>query len=157
VNPDGHRRTQPDGPAVCRVPDILEGHTDDVTGLALSFDATLLASSSDDNTIKLWAFESRQLLASFDVQNPRALILSHDSRKLAYTTYTEGTQVMEKSKDHRFCICDTPPDILARAQARVRKPINIHFPCANIYFIHLQTIVRKKPALALSNQLNVRV
>jgi WD40 repeat protein len=66
----------------------FKGHTDDVTGLALSFDATLLASSSSDYTIKLWAFESRQPLASFDVHNPRALLLSPDSRKLAYVSYT---------------------------------------------------------------------
>jgi WD40 repeat protein len=128
----------------------FEGHTMRVTGLALSFDGALLASASPyDNTIKLWAFESRELLASFDVQNPSNLILSPDSHKLAYTTYTDTY------KDHRICICDTPPDILARAQARVRNiPLPYHFPCANI---PLQTIVRKKPALALSDPLNVRV
>ncbi|KAG2741413.1 hypothetical protein P692DRAFT_20906686, partial [Suillus brevipes Sb2] len=89
-------------------------HTDDVSGFALSFDATLLASSSCDETIKLWAFESRQLLASFDVQNPSNLILSPDSRKLAYTTYTEDWH-------HSICICDTPPDILAQARSIARK------------------------------------
>ncbi|KAG2743297.1 hypothetical protein P692DRAFT_20707282, partial [Suillus brevipes Sb2] len=61
----------------------FEGHTDLVRGLALSFDGALLASSSRDDTIKFWAFESRQLLASFDVQHPSNLILSPDSRKLA--------------------------------------------------------------------------
>jgi WD40 repeat protein len=101
----------------------FEGHTRFVTGLALSFDGALLASASYDGTIKLWAFESRrQLLASFKVQNLRALILSPDSRKLAYTTYTKDTN------DYKICICDTPPDILALAQARVRNPANIHFP-----------------------------
>jgi WD40 repeat protein len=100
----------------------FEGHTDDVSGLALSFDATVLASSSRDDTIKLWAFESRQLLASFDVQKPFNLILSPDSCKLAYTTYTEvlSNALVTGSKDHRICICDTPPDVLA--QARVRNP-----------------------------------
>ncbi|KIK34814.1 hypothetical protein CY34DRAFT_47852, partial [Suillus luteus UH-Slu-Lm8-n1] len=61
----------------------FKGHTGRVTGLALSFDGALLASSSRDDTIKLWAVESRQLLASFHVQNPWLLILSPDSRKLA--------------------------------------------------------------------------
>ncbi|KIK32487.1 hypothetical protein CY34DRAFT_48551, partial [Suillus luteus UH-Slu-Lm8-n1] len=42
------------------------GHTEIVRGLALSFDSAFLASASHDDTIKLWAFESRQLLASFD-------------------------------------------------------------------------------------------
>jgi WD40 repeat protein len=41
----------------------FDGHTYHVTGLALSNDSTLLASASFDG-IKLWAFESRQLLAS---------------------------------------------------------------------------------------------
>jgi WD40 repeat protein len=94
----------------------FEGHTKQVRGLALSFDATFLASASYDETIKLWAFESRQLLASFDVQNPSNLILSPDSRKLAYTTYTQ-------EDGHKICICDTPSNVLAQAQARVRNPL----------------------------------
>jgi WD40 repeat protein len=108
----------------------FEGHTKAVSGLALSFDGALLASSSYHDAIKLWAFESRQLLASFDVQNPWLLILSPDSRKLAYTTYTivlppltvsPGTRYTTPTyKDHEICICDTPPDILA--QARVCNP-----------------------------------
>ncbi|KIK37294.1 hypothetical protein CY34DRAFT_63223, partial [Suillus luteus UH-Slu-Lm8-n1] len=44
----------------------FEGHTHYISGLALSFDCALLVSASrHDKTIKLWAFESRQLLASF--------------------------------------------------------------------------------------------
>ncbi|KAG2343572.1 WD40 repeat-like protein [Suillus weaverae] len=92
----------------------FEGHTKNISGLALSFDGALLASASYfDNTIKLWAFESRQLLASFDVQNPSPLILSPDSRQLTYTTYTED--------DRKICICDTPPDILAQARTIARE------------------------------------
>ncbi|KAG2343548.1 WD40 repeat-like protein [Suillus weaverae] len=91
----------------------FEGHTKFIGGLALSSDGALLASASDDNTIKLWAFESRQLLASFDVQDPRRLILSSDSRELAYTTSTKD--------DYKISICDTPPDILAQARTIARK------------------------------------
>ncbi|KAG2738898.1 hypothetical protein P692DRAFT_20919879 [Suillus brevipes Sb2] len=116
----------------------FEGHTEAVCGLALSFDDALLASASRDDTVKLWAFESRQLLATFDVQNLGVLILSPDSRKLAYATYTivppsnpDLVQVHPTWADHRICICDTPPDILA--QARVRNLGNIHFPCANLF------------------------
>ncbi|KAG1794669.1 WD40-repeat-containing domain protein [Suillus plorans] len=62
----------------------FEGHTKLVTSIALSFDHARLASASFDNTIKLWDCESRQLLASFDVQNPFILVLSPDSHQLAY-------------------------------------------------------------------------
>jgi hypothetical protein len=55
------------------------GHTNTATGLALSLDSTLFTSTSQD-TIKLWAFECRQLLASFDVQYLLRLTLSPDSR-----------------------------------------------------------------------------
>ncbi|KAG2345955.1 hypothetical protein BDR05DRAFT_960260 [Suillus weaverae] len=81
---------------------------DDATTI-YEFDAT-----SFDDTIKLWAFESRQLLASFDVQNPRVLILSPNSCQLAYTSYAEGT--------YKICICDTPPGVLAQAIHCTQKP-----------------------------------
>ncbi|KAG1838559.1 WD40-repeat-containing domain protein [Suillus subluteus] len=90
----------------------FEGHTENITGLTLSFDGVLLASASQfEATIKLWAFESRQLLASFDVQNVFTLILSSNSCQLVYTTHTVD----------EICICDTPPDILTQARAIARK------------------------------------
>ncbi|KAG1731666.1 WD40-repeat-containing domain protein [Suillus occidentalis] len=95
----------------------FEGHTR-VTGLALSFDNALLVSASLDNTIKLWAFESRQLLASFDIKNVYRLVLSPDSRQLAY--------VVDTKDDHKICICDTPPDVLAQARNIARKKLNFN-------------------------------
>jgi len=56
----------------------LKGHTDLIAGLALSYDCTLLVSSSPNRTVKLWAFESRQLLASFNLGTGN-LILSPDA------------------------------------------------------------------------------
>jgi WD40 repeat protein len=97
------------------------GHTEAVTGLALSFDGALLAStSSRDNTIKLWAFESRQVLASFDVQKPTCIILSPNSRQLAYTTSSKG--------DHKIYICNNTPDILARLKpvAETHSKVCVH-------------------------------
>ncbi|KAG2112871.1 quinon protein alcohol dehydrogenase-like superfamily [Suillus clintonianus] len=82
----------------------FEGHTNLIRCLTLSFDGTIIVSGSDDNTIKLWAFESRQLLASFDVQDPLTLALSPDSRQLAYTTYN----------DNNIHINNAPPDVLAQ-------------------------------------------
>ncbi|KAG1852706.1 hypothetical protein F4604DRAFT_1294428 [Suillus subluteus] len=84
----------------------FEGHTQTISGLALSLDCTLLASTSYDKTIKLWAFESRQLLASFDIRSTAChLILSPDSRQLVYIT-------MRKN----ICLCNIPPEILASIQ-----------------------------------------
>jgi len=97
----------------------FKGHTDSVTGLALSFDQALLASASYDHTIKLWAFESRQLLASFDLHSINTLVLSPNSRQLAYTTFAND--------DSKICICETPPKVLA--QARVRILNHVLFEC----------------------------
>jgi hypothetical protein len=82
----------------------FEAHTKIVRGLALSFDSTLLASAADDNTIKVWDFESRQLLASFNAWTPVTLILSPDSSQLAYTT------------GRKIHICNIPPEILANVR-----------------------------------------
>ncbi|KAG1811637.1 kinase-like domain-containing protein [Suillus variegatus] len=84
----------------------FKGHTNIVTGLALSFNHDLLASAAEDDTIKLWAFQSRQLLASFDIQEPYILVFSPDSRQLTYATYS-----------CEICICDTPSDVLAQARS----------------------------------------
>jgi WD40 repeat protein len=83
----------------------FEGHTDLVTGLALSFDCALLASVSFDYTIKLWAFESRQLVASFNQSSTRFLVFSPDSRQLACTTFDEP-------RPPKIHIRNIPPDIL---------------------------------------------
>ncbi|KAG2354217.1 hypothetical protein BDR07DRAFT_627606 [Suillus spraguei] len=104
----------------------FEAHTKIVRGLALSFDSALLASAADDNTIKLWAFESRQLLASFNARTPETLILSPDSSQLAYTT---GCKIH---------ICNTPLDVLAsigralEARGSVRIFRIYYYPCTNI-------------------------
>jgi WD40 repeat protein len=83
----------------------FEGHTHVIYGLALSSDGTLIASASGDDTIKLWAFESRQLLASFHVSNPNIVVFSPDVQQLAYTTYGED--------NNNIYICNVPPNILA--------------------------------------------
>jgi WD40 repeat protein len=121
----------------------FKGHTKRVSGLAISFDNALLASASSDHTIKLWAFESRQLLATFDVQNIFRLVFSPNSCQLAYTVDTEDV--------HKICICDTPPDILAQARVRI-LPKHATCPCTNI---PLQDIARKK--LSLDHLLHVRI
>jgi WD40 repeat protein len=96
-------------------------HFDPIYSLALSSDCVLLASSSYDN-IKLWAFESRQLLASFDVKYIVTLVLSPDSRQLAYTT-------LDDTKIH---IYDIPANILANVES-VCIPAHIHHSYAHIF------------------------
>lgn len=94
----------------------FEGHTKLVTSIALSFDHARLASASFDNTIKFWDCESRQLLASFDVQNPFILVLSPDSHQLAYATNTHTKD------DYKIYICDIPPDdVLSDASTSARE------------------------------------
>jgi WD40 repeat protein len=95
-------------------------HTSPIFCLALSSDCVLLASSSYPN-INLWAFESRQLLASFNIANPRTLILSPDSCQLAYTTWNNT----------KIRICDIPANILANIES-VCVPAYIHHLYANI-------------------------
>jgi WD40 repeat protein len=79
----------------------FKGHTNVIDNLALSPDGALVASASRDDTIKFWAFESHQLLASFHVLAPSVLIFSPDSRQLAYASRS------------KICICNIPTDILA--------------------------------------------
>jgi WD40 repeat protein len=78
----------------------FEGHTMVLAGLALSSDDTLLVTACYE-TIKLWAFESRHLLASFDILPPHSLTLSPDLRQLAYAS---GSDIY---------IYNTPAEILA--------------------------------------------
>jgi WD40 repeat protein len=95
------------------VGDSFEGHTSSIWGLALSSDCVLLASASLDSTINLWSFESRQLLASFDIRINRSLIFSPDSCQLAYTTW----------KEPNIYVCDIPINILT--SLRIAKQVCI--------------------------------
>src|ERR1700710_270298 len=101
----------------------FEGHFEGISGAALSSDGALLASASFDNTIKFWAFESRRLLASFDVINPYTLILSPTiSTQLAYSTDVDSYGART---DAKIVICNIPLDILSNigtAQGRSALP-----------------------------------
>ena len=120
----------------------FEGHTGEIRGIALSLDCALLASSSDyDSTIKLWAFESRQLLASFDVHiDIHTLILSPNSRQLAYTTFDPS----------RIHICDIPPDILARIWPE-QVTCRVYILTAYIYLLGTNSSCRLNVRAALTH------
>ncbi|OAX41650.1 WD40 repeat-like protein [Rhizopogon vinicolor AM-OR11-026] len=98
----------------------FKGHELSITGLALSYDCALLISASYDIT-NLWAFESRQLLASFDI-HPYRMILSPYSRQLAYTTYYNTGNTGSGNGDHKIYICNIPPDILASIRPAQESP-----------------------------------
>ncbi|KAG2070912.1 WD40 repeat-like protein [Suillus decipiens] len=85
---------------------VTTRHTHTIKGLALSLDRVLLASSSFDGTIKLWAFGSHQLFVSFDVEFLTTLVLSPDSRQLAHTT----------RDDTNIHICNIPANVLANIE-----------------------------------------
>ncbi|KAG2066084.1 hypothetical protein BDR04DRAFT_1234206 [Suillus decipiens] len=100
---------------------------------------TLLVSSSNDGIIKLWAFESRELLASFDIQAIFALLLSPGPRQLIYATY-----------DRNICICDTPPDILTQARNVTRKK-SAHRDLLNSDATRRPSVGHHRPPIPLSH------
>ncbi|OAX39028.1 WD40 repeat-like protein [Rhizopogon vinicolor AM-OR11-026] len=87
----------------------FEGHTKYINCLALSFDGALLASTSDDNTIKLWAVESHQLLSSFDghVEFVSSISYCPDRKRMVSGSYDKTVRQwdlqtgkeIEKSRD----------------------------------------------------------
>ncbi|KAJ8579587.1 hypothetical protein M405DRAFT_835679 [Rhizopogon salebrosus TDB-379] len=93
--------------------------THHIESLALSLDCALLANASRDG-IKLWAFESRQLLASFDVHYGVCdITFLPNSRQLAYSERGPPIEFGEfgqptKCGPPKIYICDIPPNILAR-------------------------------------------
>jgi WD40 repeat protein len=66
-----------------RLTHTLTGHTDWITDLAFSADKTLLASSSLDQTIKLWNVASGTLIASLPSGRATSLAFSPDRTLLA--------------------------------------------------------------------------
>ncbi|KIK35040.1 hypothetical protein CY34DRAFT_96850, partial [Suillus luteus UH-Slu-Lm8-n1] len=70
----------------------LEGHTKGIVGLALSSGGALLASSSHDNTIKLWAFERTEYV------NGRIQGAVQRIRSISY--FTDGQQMISGFEDH---------------------------------------------------------
>jgi len=63
----------------------LEGHTDRVQEIAFSHDSTLLASASDDNTVRIWGTETGECLQTLKGHTNwvRNVAFSHDSTLLA--------------------------------------------------------------------------
>lgn len=111
-----------------------------ITSLALSLDCTLLASASsninnfEDNSIKLWAFTSRQLLASFNVQSVNCLIVSPDLRQLVYTT-----------RGDKIYLCDIQSVSQARTSTPTSAPL-VNFGAISVLAKKNQFISEELPA-----------
>jgi len=99
----------------------FKGLTEPITCLELSFDCAFLVSTCI-GSMKFWAFDSRQLIASFHFHSPLyRCILSPDARKVAYTVFG--------SASHKIYICDIPPDILVDIRPH-KEPISV---CIGLY------------------------
>jgi len=64
----------------------LEGHTDQLTSMALSPDGKLLVTGSDDKTLRLWQFESGKELRTLrgSVTFVLSVAISADGRRVSF-------------------------------------------------------------------------
>jgi len=123
----------------------FKGHTEIITCFELSFDCAFLVSAFADRTIKFWAFDSRQLIASFNFHSLLyRCILSPDARKVALMVYGDAP--------HKIYICGIPPDILADVSRQEATRV-----CIGLYHtpFHMLTLsCRKIHALMHSTYVN---
>lgn len=68
----------------------LRGHADAVTSLCFSPDSFLLASGSDDNTVRMWDVQSGNL---------RTIFTGHNAKVHALNFIGSGTILFSVSKD----------------------------------------------------------
>ena len=75
----------------------LEGHTDRVQEIAFSHDSTLLASASDDNTVRIWGTETGECLQTLKGHTNwvRNVAFSHDSTLLASTSRDKTVRIWD--------------------------------------------------------------
>jgi WD40 repeat protein len=83
----------------------LEGHTEGLTSLEFSPDGSVLASCSEDYTLKLWSTGTGTLIRTY-----RGHL--HDVTRAAF--FPDGSKVVSGSKDLSLKVWDTRRDVLPR-------------------------------------------
>ena len=61
----------------------LEGHSDDITSIAISADNKILASGSKDKTLKLWALTTGKLISTINHPEKIQAVVYSSNRILA--------------------------------------------------------------------------
>ncbi|OBS20414.1 hypothetical protein FPOA_06784 [Fusarium poae] len=93
----------------------MEGHTADVRSIAFSHDGYLLASGSEDHTIKIWDVLTGTCLHS---------LLGHDDWVLKVAFSRTSYQLTSASSDHTIKIWDANNGVLIRTLAEHDGPVN---------------------------------
>ena len=84
---------------------IYKGHTNTVWGVTISSDGNVLASGSQDKTVKLWNLRTRQLLRTFD---------KHQSMVFAVDFSPDNTSIASGSDEGTIYIWDVGSGIIRR-------------------------------------------
>ena len=83
---------------------VLEGHTDEVTGLAVNPDATRLVSCADDRTLREWDAATGQQLRALSLKDNKwpHLALSSDGTRLAIGSDRGAVIILDASTWHEL-------------------------------------------------------
>jgi small GTP-binding protein len=86
--------------------EVYEGHTGEVKAISLSYDGLILASTSADNTVRIWRCDSKETVAILDEETRRRSTRFLAFHPKAYTIATVG------ESDSTICIWDLDVDTL---------------------------------------------
>jgi WD40 repeat protein len=91
---------------------ILSGHENHIRSLAFSGDGSILASGSEDNTIKLWDVQQGQLLRTLS---------GHTDDVTSIAFHPDGQTLASGSKDNTIKFWDVKRGELERTLCRIEE------------------------------------